>query len=88
MLDLDATDDPIHGHQLVRFFHGYYDGYCYLPLYIFCGEYLLCAKLRPSDNPLLAKVVAAWEYLPEHVRQAILTLVETSSGSNPDCDQG
>jgi len=49
VLDLDATDDPIHGHQLGRFFHGYYDSYCYLPLYIFCGEHLLCAKLRPSD---------------------------------------
>jgi hypothetical protein len=49
VLDLDATDDPIHGHQLGRFFHGYYDGYCYLPLYIFCGEHLLCAKLRPAD---------------------------------------
>jgi len=49
VLDLDATDDPIHGHQLGRFFHGYYDNYCYLPLYIFCGEFLLCAKLRPSD---------------------------------------
>jgi len=49
VLDLDATDDPIHSHQLGRFFHGYYDSYCYLPLYIFCGEHLLCAKLRPSD---------------------------------------
>ncbi len=49
VLDLDATDDPLHGHQLGRFFHGYYDGYCYLPLYIFCGEHLLCAKLRPAD---------------------------------------
>jgi hypothetical protein len=48
-LDLDATDDPIHGNQLGRFFHGYYNNYCYLPLYIFCGEFLLCAKLRPSD---------------------------------------
>jgi hypothetical protein len=49
VLDLDATDDPLHGHQLGRFFHGYYDGYCYLPLYIFCGHHLLCAKLRPAD---------------------------------------
>jgi hypothetical protein len=49
VLDLDATDDPIHGQQLGRFFHGYYNGYCYLPLYIFCGEHLLCAKLRPAD---------------------------------------
>ena len=49
VLDLDATDDPLHGHQEGRFFHGYYGAYCYLPLYIFCGEHLLCARLRPSD---------------------------------------
>jgi hypothetical protein len=49
MLDLDATDDPLHGHQEGRFFHGYYDGYCYLPLYIFCGRHLLAAKLRPAN---------------------------------------
>jgi hypothetical protein len=71
VLDLDATDDPLHGHQLGRFFHGYYDGYCYLPLYIFCGEHLLCAKLRPSDvdgcagalkqvQRIVARIRAAW----------------------------
>jgi hypothetical protein len=49
ILDLDATDDPLHGHQEGRFFHGYYDCYCYLPLYIFCGRQLLAAKLRPSN---------------------------------------
>ena len=49
VLDIDATDDPLHGHQEERFFHGYYDGYCYLPLYIFCGRHLLAAKLRPSN---------------------------------------
>jgi Transposase DDE domain group 1 len=49
ILDLDATDDPLHGHQEGRFFHGYYDCYCYLPLYIFCGRHLLAAKLRPAD---------------------------------------
>ncbi|HWW19195.1 MAG TPA: IS1380 family transposase [Steroidobacteraceae bacterium] len=49
VLDLDATDDPLHGHQEGRFFHGYYDGYCYLPLYIFCGEHLLSSKLRPAN---------------------------------------
>lgn len=49
ILDLDATDDPIHGHQEGRFFHGYYDSYCYLPLYIFCGRHLLAAKLRRSN---------------------------------------
>jgi len=48
-LDLDATDDPLHGHQEGRFFHGYYDSYCYLPLYIFSGEHLLCAKLRRAN---------------------------------------
>jgi hypothetical protein len=48
ILDLDATDDPIHGHQEGRFFHGYYDCYCYLPLYIFCGEFLLSAQLRSA----------------------------------------
>ena len=49
ILDLDATDDPLHGHQEGRFFHGYYDCYCYLPLYVFCGRHLLAAKLRPSN---------------------------------------
>jgi hypothetical protein len=49
VLDVDATDDPLHGNQEGRFFHGYYMNYCYLPLYIFCGEYLLCARLRPSN---------------------------------------
>ena len=49
VLDLDATDDPLHGQQEGRFFHGYYDCYCYMPLYIFCGRHLLAAKLRRSN---------------------------------------
>ena len=49
VLDLDATDDPLHGHQEGRFFHGYYDCYCYLPLYVFCGRHLVAAKLRRSN---------------------------------------
>ena len=49
ILDLDATDDPLHGQQEGRFFHGYYDCYCYLPLYVFCGRHLLAAKLRPAN---------------------------------------
>jgi Transposase DDE domain group 1 len=49
VLDLDATDVPLHGHQEGRFFHGYYDTYCYLPLYVFCGRHLLAAKLRRSN---------------------------------------
>jgi hypothetical protein len=50
VLDLDATDTPLHGEQEARFFHGYYQHYCYLPLYIFCGDQLLCARLRPSNQ--------------------------------------
>src|SRR3974390_1434352 len=49
ILDLDATDDPLHGNQEGRFFHGYYDCYCYLPLYVFCGRHLLASKLRRSN---------------------------------------
>ena len=49
VLDLDATDDPLHGHQEGRFFHGYYDTYCYLPLYITCGRHLIAAKLRRAN---------------------------------------
>lgn len=50
VLDFDATDDPLHGHQEGRFFHGYYDEYCYLPLYVFGGDHLLVARLRTSDR--------------------------------------
>ena len=49
VLDFDATDDPLHGQQEGRFFHGYYDCYCYLPLYVFCGDQLLVPYLRPSN---------------------------------------
>jgi hypothetical protein len=55
VLDLDATDDPLHGRQEGRFFHGYYDGYCYLPLYVFCGRHLLAAKLRRSNIDAIAR---------------------------------
>jgi Transposase DDE domain group 1 len=50
VLDLDATDDPLHGHQEGRFFHGYYDCYCYLPLYVFCGRHLLPRLSLFGDN--------------------------------------
>src|SRR5437763_6424274 len=53
-LDVDATDFPLHGEQEGRFFHGYYDSYCYLPLYIFCGDQLLCARLRQSNSDAAA----------------------------------
>jgi len=57
ILDLDATDDPLHGNQEGRFFHGYYDCYCYLPLYIFCGRHLLAAKLRQANADAAAGAV-------------------------------
>ena len=57
ILDLDVTDDPVHGNQEGRFFHGFYDCYCYLPLYIFCGRHLLVAKLRQANLDAAAGVV-------------------------------
>ena len=54
VLDLDATDIPLYGHQPERFFHGYYNGYCYLPLYIFAGDQLLCARLRAANQDAAA----------------------------------
>jgi len=67
-LDLDATDDPLHGHQEGRFFHGYYRCYCYLPLYIFCGEHLLCARLRPSNQDASAGSVDELERIVSQIR--------------------
>jgi hypothetical protein len=68
VLDLDATDDPLHGHQEGRFFHGYYDGYCYLPLYIFCGRHLLCAKLRPANIDASAGAVEEVAWIVAQIR--------------------
>lgn len=68
ILDLDATDDPLHGHQEGRFFHGYYDCYCYLPLYVFCGRHLLLAKLRRADIDASAGSVEAVEQLVRQIR--------------------
>jgi hypothetical protein len=68
ILDLDATDDPLHGNQEGRFFHGYYGGYCYLPLYIFCGRHLLAAKLRRANTDASAGSVEEIERIVTHVR--------------------
>src|SRR6202008_1072230 len=68
ILYLDATDDPLHGHQEGRFFHGYYDCYCYLPLYVFCGRHLLAAKLRPSDIDASAGSVAEVARIVRQIR--------------------
>lgn len=70
VLDLDATDLPLHGHQEQRFFHGYYDHYCYLPLYIFCGEHLLCARLRPSNQDGAAGSVDEVEAIVSRIRRS------------------
>ena len=68
VLDLDATDDLVHGHQLGRFFHGYYKNYCFLPLYIFCGDHLLCARLRPADIDASAGSVKELERIVSQIR--------------------
>ena len=69
MLDFDATDDPLHGHQLGRFFHRDYKSYCYLPLYVFCGQHLLCAKLRPADIDASAGTVGELRRIAAHIRE-------------------
>lgn len=69
ILDLDATDDPIHGHQQGRFYHGYYDSYCYLPLYIFSGPFPLCARLRPSCLDASAGALKQVRRIIDGVRQ-------------------
>src|SRR6201997_3090817 len=69
VLDLDATDIPLYGHQPERFFHGYYDSYCYLPLYIFAGDQLLCARLRPANQDAAKGSVEEVSRIVTQVRQ-------------------
>ena len=69
MLDLDATDIPLYGHQPERFFHGYYDSYCYLPLYIFAGDQLLCARLRPANQDAAAGSVEEVKRIVRQLRE-------------------
>lgn len=69
ILDFDATDDIIHGNQEGRFFHGYYDNYCFLPLYVFCGEHLLCAYLRPSNIDAALHTRAILRLLVDRLRR-------------------
>jgi hypothetical protein len=70
ILDFDATDDPLYGDQQGRFFHGYYREYCYLPLYIFCGEHLLCARLRPANIDGAAGALKQLQRIVGRIRQA------------------
>lgn len=69
VLDLDATDDPVYGKQEGRFFHGYYGHYCYLPLYMFCGDALLCARLRASNQDASAGCVEELERIVKQIRE-------------------
>jgi hypothetical protein len=70
ILDVDATDFPLHGEQEGRFFHGYYDSYCYLPLYIFCGDQILCARLRQSNSDAAAGSLAEIQRIVAQIRAA------------------
>ena len=69
ILDLDATDDTLHGRQEVQFLHGYYGGYCYLPLYVFCGDFLLCAKLQAADKQPAAGALSEIKRIISKVRR-------------------
>jgi len=83
VLDLDATDIPLYGHQPERFFHGYYDSYCYLPLYIFAGDQLLCARLRPANQDAAAGSVEEVSRIVAQIRRrwpAVKIILRADSG--------
>ena len=83
VLDFDATDDPVHGHQEQRFFHGYYDQYCFLPLYVFCGDQLLVSYLRPSNIDGAKHAWAILALLVKRLRRAwpsVRLLIRADSG--------
>jgi hypothetical protein len=83
VLDFDATDDAVHGHQENRFFHGYYDSYCFLPLYVTCGDHLLVAYLRPANIDAARHSRAVLQLLVSRLRQAwpfVRIVVRADSG--------
>src|SRR5467141_3433057 len=83
ILDLDATDMPLYGNQEGRFFHGYYGHYCYLPLYIFCGDHLLGARLRPSNMDAAAGSLEELQRIVKQIRAVwpeVRILVRGDSG--------
>ena len=83
ILDLDVTDSPLHGEQEGRFFHGYYGHYCYLPLYIFAGEHLLCARQRRADQDAAAGCLSEVERIVAGLRRvwpAVRIIVRADSG--------
>ena len=85
VLDVDATDDPLHGKQEGRFFHGYYQRYCYLPLYIFCGDQLLCARLRSSNRGAAHGVVPELQRIVRRLREAWPQVRITVRGDSGFC---
>jgi len=85
ILDLDATDDPLHGRQEGRFFHGYYRAYCYLPLYIFCGDFLLCSRLRRADRDGAAGAVEEVERIVRQIRHRWPTVRIALRGDSGFC---
>ena len=85
VLDLDCTDDPLHGNQEGRFFHGYYGHYCYLPLYIFCGDSLLVARLRPSNIDASAGCLDELKRIVAQIRQAWPEVKITIRGDSGFC---
>jgi len=84
-LDFDATDDPVHGDQENRFFHGYYDGYCFLPLYVFCGSQLLVAYLRPANIDASRHTAAILKLLVTRLRQVWPDVRITIRGDSGFC---
>jgi len=88
VIDLDSTFAPLHGHQLGRFFHGYYDCYCYLPLYVFCGEHLLAAKLRPADIDGAAGALQVIRRIVERIRRAWPSVEIVLRGDSGFCREG
>jgi hypothetical protein len=70
VLDMDTTDLPLHGKQEGRFFHGYYDNYCYLPLYVFCGDHVLCARLREANHDAAFGCLQEIERIVKQIRSA------------------
>jgi hypothetical protein len=85
VLDVDATDMPLHGEQEGRFFHGYYDSYCYLPLYIFCGDQILCARLRQSNSDAAAGSLAEMQRIVAQIRAAWPEVKITLRGDSGFC---
>jgi hypothetical protein len=85
ILDVDTTDLPLHGKQEGRFFHGYYDNYCYLPLYIFCGEQILCARLREANHDASFGSLAEIQRIVTQIREAWPKVKITLRGDSGFC---